>query len=183
LLAKIMARSSNLLVLDEPTNDLDVETLDLLQELLGNYDGTVLLVSHDRDFLDRVAATTIAMEGDGRATVYAGGWSDYITQRGQTAARADEPARARPPEPADKPKAAPKTGLSFTEKHRLDALPAELERLEAEIAKLVELLSDPDLFTTNPVKFQKATDALVERQEKLDQAEEEWLALEEKAQG
>lgn len=183
LLAKIMARSSNLLVLDEPTNDLDVETLDLLQELLGNYDGTVLLVSHDRDFLDRVAATTIAMEGDGRATVYAGGWSDYITQRGQTAARGDEPARTRPPEPADKPKAAPKTGLSFTEKHRLDALPAELERLEAEIAKLVELLSDPDLFTTNPVKFQKATDALVERQEKLDQAEEEWLALEEKAQG
>ena len=83
LLAKLMARPSNLLVLDEPTNDLDVETLDLMQELLGTYDGTVLLVSHDRDFLDRVAATTVAMEGDGKATVYAGGWSDYIRQRGQ----------------------------------------------------------------------------------------------------
>lgn len=82
LLAKLMAKSSNLLVLDEPTNDLDVETLDLLQELLDDYDGTVLLVSHDRDFLDRVATTTIAMEGNGRATVYAGGWSDYIAQRG-----------------------------------------------------------------------------------------------------
>ena len=181
LLAKIMARSSNLLVLDEPTNDLDVETLDLLQELLGNYDGTVLLVSHDRDFLDRVAATTIAMEGDGRATVYAGGWSDYISQRGEIAA-AEETLRAKTSEATAKPKSTPKTGLSFTEKHRLEALPGELERLEAEIGKLVELLSDPDLFTANPVKFQKATDALVERQEKLDQAEEEWLLLEEKAQ-
>jgi len=181
LLAKIMARSSNLLVLDEPTNDLDVETLDLLQELLGNYDGTVLLVSHDRDFLDRVAATTIAMEGDGRATVYAGGWSDYISQRGEIAA-AEETLRAKTSEATAKPKSTPKTGLSFTEKHRLEALPGELERLEAEIGKLVELLSDPDLFTANPVKFQKATDALVERQEKLDQAEEEWLVLEEKAQ-
>lgn len=181
LLAKIMARSSNLLVLDEPTNDLDVETLDLLQELLGNYDGTVLLVSHDRDFLDRVAATTIAMEGNGRATVYAGGWSDYISQRGEVAAT-EENARAKASDATAKHKGSPKSGLSFTEKHRLEALPAELERLEAEIGKLVELLSDPDLFTNNPVKFQKATDALVERQEKLDQAEEEWLALEEKAQ-
>ena len=86
LLAKLMARESNLLVLDEPTNDLDIETLDLLQELLDDYDGTVLLVSHDRDFLDRVATTTIAMEGDGRATVYAGGWSDYRAQRGRDAA-------------------------------------------------------------------------------------------------
>ena len=84
LLAKIMARESNLLILDEPTNDLDIETLDLLQDLLGDYDGTVLLVSHDRDFLDRVATTTIAMPGDGTATTYAGGWSDYQTQKGET---------------------------------------------------------------------------------------------------
>ena len=183
LLAKIFARTSNLLVLDEPTNDLDVETLDLLQELLGNYEGTVLLVSHDRDFLDRVAATTIAMEGDGRATVYAGGWSDYISQRGvrDTPATVEKPKTDAPK--LAKSKATAKTGLSFTEKHRLDALPDEIARLEAEIGKLTELLGDPELFTVNPVKFQKATDALVERQNKLDAAETEWLELEEKAQG
>ncbi|KAJ04767.1 ABC-F family ATP-binding cassette domain-containing protein [Sulfitobacter mediterraneus] len=183
LLAKIMARSSNLLILDEPTNDLDVETLDLLQELLGNYDGTVILVSHDRDFLDRVAATTIAMEGDGKATVYAGGWSDYLAQRGQddfaqSVAETKKAAVARPKQ--DKTS---KKGLSFTEKHRLEALPAELERLEAEIGKLEELLADPELFTREPVKFKKATEALVQRQEKLAASEEEWLELEEKAAG
>ncbi|WP_298835563.1 ABC-F family ATP-binding cassette domain-containing protein [uncultured Roseobacter sp.] len=184
LLAKLMARPSNLLVLDEPTNDLDVETLDLLQELLGTYDGTVLLVSHDRDFLDRVAATTIAMEGDGRATVYAGGWSDYISQRAPRDApsQAEQPARAKKTgNPPGETKQSKQKGLSFTEKHRLEALPAEIERLEAEIGKLGGLLEDPDLYTSSPVKFQKATDALVERQEKLAAAEEEWLTLEEKA--
>ncbi|MEP3686147.1 MAG: ATP-binding cassette domain-containing protein [Sulfitobacter dubius] len=183
LLAKIMARSSNLLVLDEPTNDLDVETLDLMQELLSTYDGTVLLVSHDRDFLDRVAATTIAMEGDGRATVYAGGWTDYLAQRGQDdfseSVVKSKPGKAEPK--AEKKSSA--SGLSFTEKHRLEALPGEIERLEAEIGKLEELLSDAELFTREPVKFQKATDALVQRHEKLSDAEEEWMALEEKAQG
>ncbi|WP_299863627.1 ABC-F family ATP-binding cassette domain-containing protein [uncultured Roseobacter sp.] len=180
LLARIMARPSNLLVLDEPTNDLDVETLDLMQELLGTYDGTVLLVSHDRDFLDRVAATTIAMEGDGKATIYAGGWSDYLRQRGQDDF-AGSVVKAKSSTPSEKPKPAAKSGLSFTEKHRLEALPAEIERLETEIAKLEELLGDPALFTDQPVKFQKATDALVERHEKLSAAEEEWLMLEEKA--
>ncbi|WP_300030905.1 ATP-binding cassette domain-containing protein [uncultured Roseobacter sp.] len=184
LLARLMARPSNLLVLDEPTNDLDVETLDLLQELLGTYDGTVLLVSHDRDFLDRVAATTIAMEGDGRATVYAGGWSDYISQREPRDGKSDETAKTRNASRADKkPAKAEKPGLSFTEKHRLEALPAEIERLEAEIARLGELLADPDLFSDNPVKFRKATEALVERQEKLAASEDEWLVLEEKASG
>ncbi len=182
LLAKIMARESNLLVLDEPTNDLDVETLDLMQELLGTYDGTVILVSHDRDFLDRVAATTIAMEGDGRATVYAGGWSDYIAQRGQDDfAESVVKSKVAPPKDAQKPKA--RDGLSFTEKHRLEALPAELERLGAEIAKLEELLSDAELFSREPLKFRKATEALVARQDKLAASEEEWLLLEEKAGG
>ena len=186
LLAKLMARESNLLVLDEPTNDLDVESLDLLQELLDDYDGTVLLVSHDRDFLDRVATTTIAMEGQGRATVYAGGWSDYQEQR-----KEDQFLEAAKVVEKQKPEKAPKSnniapkpgGLSFTEKHRLEALPAEIERLEAEIAKLSELLSDPELFTKEPVKFKKATEMLTERQEKLSSAEEEWLLLEEKAEG
>ena len=182
LLAKIMARSSNMLVLDEPTNDLDVETLDLMQELLSNYDGTVLLVSHDRDFLDRVAATTIAMEGDGKATVYAGGWTDYLAQRQQDDFDQSVVAKAKPGAKGEKPKANAQKGLSFTEKHRLEALPAEIARLEAEIAKLEDLMSDPTLYTDNPVKFQKATDALIERNEKLQDAEAEWLVLEEKAE-
>ena len=182
LLARIMARESNLLVLDEPTNDLDVETLDLLQDLLGDYDGTVLLISHDRDFLDRVASTTVAMEGRGRATVYAGGWSDYRAQRGDDEA---ESATMKPaPKPVSKPVAAPKSksGLSFTEKHRLEELPAEIDRLTAEIAKLEELMSDPNLFTREPVKFKKASEALVARQTALAAAEDLWLELSEKAE-
>ncbi|MBU3031004.1 ABC-F family ATP-binding cassette domain-containing protein [Paracoccus marinaquae] len=185
LLARLMARPSNLLVLDEPTNDLDVETLDLLQDILGDYDGTVLLVSHDRDFIDRVADTTVAMEGDGRAVVYAGGWSDYRAQRGEDApvARAATPPApsVRSPEPVGEKTKPAKTGLSFTEKHRLVELPAIIERLEAEIARLSEFLAQPDLYQAAPAKFQKATDALAERQVALAAAEEEWLLLEEKA--
>ncbi len=190
LLARIMARPSNLLVLDEPTNDLDIETLDLLQELVADFDGTVLLVSHDRDFLDRVATTTVAMEGDGRAVVYAGGWSDYRAQRSGSADRATAEAT---PKPAAKPRRAvsapgpsaaamrPATrveGLSFTQRHRLDALPAEIERLGAEIARLEALLSDMDLYARDPARFEKATRALTERQGRLDAAETEWLELE-----
>ncbi|ODM44349.1 ABC-F family ATP-binding cassette domain-containing protein [Cereibacter johrii] len=184
LLARIMARESNLLILDEPTNDLDVETLDLLQDILGDYEGTVLLVSHDRDFIDRVATTTVALEGQGRATVYAGGWSDHLAQRGETAPAA--PPRAEPareaPKAAPKPEARkPSEGLTFTERKRLDALPGLIERLEAEIAKLGEFLAADDLFTREPVKFQKASEAMAERQALLSQAEEEWLMLEDKA--
>ena len=180
LLAKLMAKSSNLLVMDEPTNDLDVETLDLLQELLDGYDGTVLLVSHDRDFLDRVATTTIAMEGNGRATIYAGGWSDYIAQRQDLEPKKEEKPKASKEKVKREQK--PKAGLSYTEKHRLEKLPDEIARLEAEIAKLEEFMADPELYAREPVKFQKATEALVERQEKLAAAEEEWLILEEKAE-
>ncbi|WP_373050843.1 ABC-F family ATP-binding cassette domain-containing protein [Thalassovita aquimarina] len=186
LLAKLMAKESNLLVLDEPTNDLDIETLDLLQELLDDYDGTVLLVSHDRDFLDRVASTTIAMEGDGRATVYAGGWSDYQAQRAEREPQ-EKKTKAKPSgekvKQESRPESKPAEGLSFTEKHRLEALPSVIERLEAEIGKLEEFLMDPELFSKEPVKFQKASDALVERQQALAAAEEEWLVLEEKADG
>ncbi len=181
LLAKLMARQSNLLVLDEPTNDLDIETLDLLQELLDSYDGTVLLVSHDRDFLDRVATTTIAMEGDGRATAYAGGWSDYLFQRGPTDAEKD--AKSKASKGKVKQEAKVVSGLSFTEKHRLEALPGEIERLEQEIAKLEGLMADPELFTRQPVKFKKASEALVQRQQKLADSEEEWLELEDKSGG
>jgi ATP-binding cassette subfamily F protein uup len=177
LLARIMARPSNLLVLDEPTNDLDVETLDLLQELIADFDGTVLLVSHDRDFIDRVASTTIAMEGDGRAVIYAGGWSDYRAQRGETEAP-PAPAKRRPraEEPAPKPK--PQKKLSFKHRKRLEDLPDEISRLEAEIGKLEGLLADPGLYARAPAKFEKATAALSERRSRLAEAEEEWLELE-----
>jgi ATP-binding cassette subfamily F protein uup len=182
LLARIMALPSNLLVLDEPTNDLDIETLDLLQDVLGEYDGTVLLVSHDRDFLDRVATQTVAMEGGGRAQVYPGGWSDYVSQR--PVAKDGKKAEKKKPKPAaEAPKPEGRSdGLSYTERHRLDALPAEMERIEAEIGKLEGLLADVELFSREPVKFRKATEALAERQARLASAEEEWLALAEKAE-
>lgn len=187
LLARIMAQTANVLVLDEPTNDLDIETLDLLQDLLGDYDGTVLLVSHDRDFLDRVASTTIAMEGDGKAVLYAGGWSDYQSQRAfndapEPVSHAPAPRGSAPAPSAPKSKAeAAKSSLSFTEKHRLEELPGVIDRLGQEIAKLEQLLADPELFTREPVKFRKATEAMTERQAALEAAETEWLELEEKA--
>ena len=181
LLARLMAKPSNLLILDEPTNDLDIETLDLLQDLLGEYDGTVLLVSHDRDFLDRTATTTVAMEGDGQATVYAGGWTDYQSQRGDRVKAAPSVGKQLSTKGKQPQTVARKTGLSFTEKHRLEELPGIIARLEAEIAKLETLMADPDLFTQNPVKFEKATDALTDRHAKLEEAEAEWLGLEEKA--
>ena len=181
LLARLMARPSNLLVLDEPTNDLDIETLDLLQELLDDFDGTVLLVSHDRDFIDRVATQTVALEGQGKISVHAGGWSDYLPNR-KLAERPEAPKKAPTQYRRDTDVKPTPQKLSFTEKHRLEKLPAEIERLEAEIGKLEELLSDAELYTREPVKFKKASDALAERQARLTAAEDEWLTLEEKAQ-
>jgi ABC transport system ATP-binding/permease protein len=179
LLAKLMARPSNLLILDEPTNDLDVETLDLLQDILGDYDGTVLLVSHDRDFIDRVATTTVALEGQGRTMVYPGGWSDYVTQR--PALVAAEEARARAAAAAHKTYTPASAGLSFTERKRMNDLPGMIDRLEAEIAKLAELLEGPDLYTKEPVKFRKASEMLADRQRQLAATEEEWLDLADRA--
>jgi len=181
LLARIMARPSNLLILDEPTNDLDVETLDLLQDILGDYDGTVLLVSHDRDFIDRVATTTVALEGNGRATAYAGGWTDYLAQRGEVVEEKSVKSSISRVEAKPEVKKVAQ-GLTFTEKHRLEALPGIIERLEAEIGKLADFLSDPELFAKSPDKFRRASEGLAERQLALTAAEEEWLMLEEKAQ-
>ncbi len=180
LLARIMARESNLLILDEPTNDLDVETLDLLQDILGEYDGTVLLVSHDRDFIDRVATATVALEGKGRATVYPGGWSDYAAQRPAPEAEIVVETARSTPEPKVEVKKATE-GLTFTERKRLDALPGVIERLEAEIGKLNDFLSAEGLYQREPAKFAKASEALAERQTALMEAEEEWLLLEEKS--
>ncbi len=183
LLAKLMAKPSNLLILDEPTNDLDIETLDLLQEILDDYDGTVLLVSHDRDFLDRVATQTVAQHGPGQWQAYPGGWSDYASQRPDAAAELAKPPPPATPKAAARAEARAKSGLTYTERNRLDALPAIIDRLGAEIAKLTEYLAQPDMFSREPAKFRKASDMLTERQQTLEKAEAEWLVLEEKAAG
>ncbi len=179
LLAKLMAKPSNLMIMDEPTNDLDVETLDLLQDILGDYDGTVLLVSHDRDFIDRVATSTVALDGAGGAQVYPGGWSDYVRQRPTAAEEAA--ARSGTARPDGRSPTRRVEALTFTERKRLDDLPAIIERLEAEVSKVSALLETEDLFSKEPVKFRKASEVLGDKQAQLAAAEAEWLALEDRA--
>ena len=174
-LACAMARPSNLLVLDEPTNDLDLETLDLLQDMLADYPGTVLLVSHDRDFLDRIVTSTLAAEGDGRWIEYAGGYSDMLLQRGapETAALAKgrSGAASTPERPASRK-------LSFKHKHALETLPKQMEQLAAERAFLQTRMADPDLYRKNPAAFAEATAKLSRVEHDLAGAEERWLELE-----
>jgi ATP-binding cassette subfamily F protein uup len=181
ILARALARPSNLLVLDEPTNDLDLETLDLLQEMLSDYPGTVLLVSHDRDFLDRVATSTIVAEGDGRWVEYAGGDTDMVAQRGTGVAAkpvAKPRAEKRPPAPRPSPALAQKVRLSFKERHALDTLPARIEALQAQIAKLRATLADTKLYARDPTSFDKAAAELTRSEADLANAEDQWLALE-----
>ena len=181
LLAKLMAKESNLLVLDEPTNDLDIETLDLLQECLDEYQGTVILVSHDRDFIDRVATHSILMEGNAKNTAYAGGWSDIIAQGGGFIKRDEKAQKPVKKQKAKKESTSQKNnGLSYSARHRLDALPDEIDRITDEIAKLETFLATPNLYSEEPLKFEKATNGLLERQEKLSILEEEWMSLMEK---
>ncbi|MYA87504.1 MAG: ATP-binding cassette domain-containing protein [Boseongicola sp. SB0662_bin_57] len=184
LLAHIMAKPANLLVLDEPTNDLDMETLDLFRKLLIGSDATILLVSHDRDFVERVATRTLAFEGMGRITVHAGGWLDFACpNRAATHASSRSPlTKERMSHKKQEPRQAKTRGLSFTESHRLNELPGIITRLEAEIARLSEFMSDPELYARDPVKFRKVADGLAYRQAQLAAAEAEWLALEEKAE-
>jgi len=184
LLARAFARPSNFMVLDEPTNDLDLETLDLLAELVADYSGTVLLVSHDRDFLDRTVTSVLVAEGEGRWIEYAGGYTDMLAQRGSRpgAAKGDGDAKASGggDRPKEKPKASAggKRKLSFREKHDLETLPKTIEGLEAEIARLQDKLADASLFTRDPAAFQKATAELEAKATQRDQAEERWLELE-----
>ncbi len=190
MLARALAKPSNLLVLDEPTNDLDLETLDLLQELLDDYQGTVLLVSHDRDFLDRVVTSVVASEGDGRWIEYAGGYSDMLAQRkGEDLKRATAGADVKAagklvhpvPETPARPTADPiatKRKLSFKEKHALEMLPKAIAKLEAEVAALGVKLADPDLFRKDAKAFDAATSRLAAAQGELAAAEEQWLELE-----
>ncbi|MET4805548.1 ATP-binding cassette domain-containing protein [Limibacillus sp. MBR-115] len=184
MLARAFAQPANLLVLDEPTNDLDLETLDLLQELLADYEGTVILVSHDRDFLDRVATSVIAAEGKGLWTEYAGGYSDMLNQRGTAlpgrlglVATATKPAKEAP-EATPKARLTAKRKLSFKEKHALETLPGNIENLLAESAALEKKLADPQLFQRDPEAFEKIAKALEAKRGALEQAEERWLELE-----
>ncbi len=180
MLARALAKPSNMLVLDEPTNDLDMETLDVLEEMLGNYTGTVILISHDRDFLDRVVSSVIVPEGDGRWTEYAGGYSDMLAQRKADVAgrkpAGREPAREKAPAQVQ-PKAA-KRKLSFHEKHALETLPSEIARLQTDMRRLQTQLADPDLYARDHAAFARATDELTQAQAQLATAEERWLELE-----
>ncbi len=181
MLARALARPSNLLVLDEPTNDLDLETLDLLQEMLAEYPGTVLLVTHDRDFLDRVVTSVIASEGAGRWIDYAGGYSDMIAQRAGAPLDSAETPRAK--SKVQKPAAAPprraqQPRLSLKEKHALETLPVRMGALAADIARHETALADPNLYASDPSGFEKAAEELSHAQADLAQAEEEWLSLE-----
>ena len=181
MLARALARPSNLLVLDEPTNDLDLETLDLLEELLDDYPGTILLVSHDRDFLDRVATSVIVAEGDGRWTDYAGGYSDMLAQRGaaapvRTAARTEvKEKKASENRPAAQ---VSRAKLSFKQKHALETLPKRIEALTAEIATLETRLAKPGLYSSDRKSFDAASARLSAASAERATAEEEWLTLE-----
>jgi ABC transport system ATP-binding/permease protein len=180
MLARALAKPSNLLVLDEPTNDLDLETLDLLEEMITDYAGTVLLVSHDRDFLDRTVTSVLVSEGDARWVEYAGGYSDMVAQRGQgVQSRAVE--RAGKPRSERKeavPAAAPKRKLGFNEQHDLKTLPGRIAELERKIGKLQEALTDPTLYVRDPALFQRTSAALAKLQADLADAEDRWLTLE-----
>jgi len=180
LLAKILAQPSNLLVLDEPTNDLDADTLDVLQEMLDEYDGTVLLVSHDRDFLDRIVTSTIAVEGDGRVVEYAGGYSDYLHQRG-AASRPGSVAPAKQSEPSPTAQRSRKTEtrkLSYKDQRELDGLPAHIAELEAAKQKLETLLADPDLYSRDAEAYNETAKKLEEVIAAIDTAEVRWIELE-----
>jgi len=177
-LALAFATPSNLLILDEPTNDLDLETLELLQERLAEYAGTVLLVSHDRDFLDRVVTSVMVTEGDGRWVEYAGGYSDMLAQRGPAVSAAPVTSAAPRPAAATSSVRTPTRKLSFKDKHALETLPNQIAGLEAEIARLTTLLTDPTLYTRQPARFAEATKSLEAAQAQLSAAEEQWLDLE-----
>ncbi|MEX1829452.1 ATP-binding cassette domain-containing protein [Luteibacter sp. CQ10] len=176
LLAKLFAQPSNLLVMDEPTNDLDVETLELLEELLGEYTGTLLLVSHDRDFIDNVVTSTLVLEGDGAIGDYVGGYSDWLRQKPVAQVKA-APAAPKSAAPAPAP-VAPKKKLSFKEQRELELLPAKLEQLEAEIAKRTAAMNDPAYFQQDAAAITKANDALVKLQAELETAFARWEELE-----
>ncbi|HEY4294093.1 ATP-binding cassette domain-containing protein [Luteibacter sp.] len=178
LLAKLFAQPSNLLVMDEPTNDLDVETLELLEELLNEYTGTLLLVSHDRDFIDNVVTSTLVLEGDGIVGEYIGGYSDWLRQRPVAQAAKGAAKAALAPAPAAATPAAPKKKLSFKEQRELELLPAKLEELEAEIARRTAAMNDPKYFQQDAAAIARSNEDLAKVQAELDVAFARWEELE-----
>jgi ATP-binding cassette subfamily F protein uup len=180
MLAQVLAKPSNLLVLDEPTNDLDLETLDVLENMIGDYAGTVLLISHDRDFLDRLVGSVIVPEGSGRWIEYAGGYTDMLAQRGTDLAR--EPrgsAKELKQAKLDTPQLTQrKRKLGFNEKHMLETLPKTIAGLHDEARALQRKLDDPEFFARDRAAFEQTTTALGGVQVKLDEAEDRWLELE-----
>ncbi|WP_295879792.1 ATP-binding cassette domain-containing protein [uncultured Bartonella sp.] len=181
MLARVLSRPANLLILDEPTNDLDMETLDLLQELVSNFPGTVLLVSHDRDFLDRTVTSIIAPEGNGRWLEYAGGYSDMIAQRKGREIEQKNVAKSSSPQtsaPAERAKRETKQKLSYKQKYALEKLPSEIDALHNEIAKMEKEFSDPDLYTKNAKRFEELSRLLEQKRKDLEAKENEWLELE-----
>ena len=183
MLARALAQPSNLLVLDEPTNDLDLETLDLLQEMLTDYPGTLLLVSHDRDFLDRVATGVLVSEGDGAWQEYAGGYTDMVAQRGEGvggrgAAEAKAASGAARSDSAKPARAPSKEKLSFKEKHALETLPKTIAALDEKKSKLRRTLDDPNFYARDPSGFSKQSEAFAKIEADIAKAEEDWLALE-----
>ncbi|MEO5772760.1 MAG: ATP-binding cassette domain-containing protein [Sphingomicrobium sp.] len=185
LLAREFAREANLLVLDEPTNDLDLETLDLLQEVIADYEGTVLIVSHDRDFLDRTVTITLGLDGSGRVDIVAGGYEDWVRQKAplpRAGGAGRGPLKNSKPSPQSPPASGRGGKLSYKDQRDLDRLPAEIERIEAEIAAVEEALADPDLYTRDPTRFADLTKRADKLQAEKDAAEERWLAVAELAE-
>ncbi|MGH8029514.1 MAG: ATP-binding cassette domain-containing protein, partial [Arenimonas sp.] len=182
LLAKLFARPSNLLVMDEPTNDLDVETLELLEEMLIDYPGTLILVSHDRDFLDNVVTSSLVMEGNGRVGDYVGGYSDWLRQRPAKLA-APATAKLTPQVERTAPIAAPVPAvtarkLSFKEQRELESLPGRIEVLDAEVAKLTASIQDPEFYRNGPDAITAVNIRLSALETELAQAYVRWQSLE-----
>ena len=179
MLARALAIASNVLVLDEPTNDLDIETLDLLQELLSEYPGTILLVSHDRDFLDRVATSVLVADGEGRWIEYAGGYSDMVAQRGYGLSRLAATPEGKPTKAkADAARPTAKRKMSFNEKHALQTLPKKIEAMTAELTALEASLAENQLHARDAQTLRRASEAYAAKREELEKAEEQWLKLE-----
>ncbi|MGZ3235708.1 MAG: ABC transporter ATP-binding protein, partial [Croceibacterium sp.] len=182
LLAREFAKASNLLVLDEPTNDLDLETLDLLQEVIADYEGTVLIVSHDRDFLDRTVTVTLGLDGSGTVDIVAGGYEDWEAKRARPAASAKKSAKAEAaPPPPSRPARPAK--LSYKDQRDYDLLPKRIEEIDAAIAQAEAKLADPDLFARDPDQFARIMKSLEAARTEKAAAEERWLALAEAVEG
>jgi len=183
LLAREFARTANLLVLDEPTNDLDLETLDLLQEVIADFEGTVLIVSHDRDFLDKTVTVTLGLDGSGTVDIVAGGYEDWEAKRQRRTVGRARPAKDNAPAPPPSPPPPPKADkLSYKDQRDYELLPQRIEELEAAIAKAQAILADPNLFQSNPQRFATISKGLENARTEKDAAEERWLDLAERVE-